>query len=110
MSTPQTLVQAALNRLTARIGSHLADAAAELAVLAQDAPDRLRQEWSLFREEVELEAQRLEHGPTAPAEPAASPDSEPAAPAASPPADPQDQIDRLRAQVARVARRLEEQA
>ena len=112
MSTPQTLVQAALNRLTARIGSHLADAAAELAVLAQDAPERLRQEWALFREEVELEAQRLEHGPSAPPDPAASPDpdSEPAVPAAAPPADPQEQIDRLRAQVARVARRLEEQA
>ena len=43
MSEPQTLVQAALNRLSARLGSGLADAAAGLAVLAQDAPERLRQ-------------------------------------------------------------------
>lgn len=101
MSTPQTLVQAALNRLTARLGSGLADAAAGLAVLAQDAPERFRQEWDLFREEVELEAQRLERGEAAsPAE----------ASAAQPMAvDPQQQIDQLRAQVARVARRLEEQ-
>ena len=62
MREPQTLVQAALNRLSARLGSGLADAAAGLAVLAQDAPDRLRQEWDLFKEEVELEADRLEHG------------------------------------------------
>jgi len=100
MSTPQTLVQAALNRLSARLGSGLVDAAAGLAVLAQDAPERFRQEWDLFREEVELEAQRLERG-----EPAASSD----APASEVPADPQHQIDQLRAQVARVARRLEEQ-
>jgi hypothetical protein len=101
MSTPQTLVQAALNRLTARLGSGLADAAAGLAVLAQDAPERFRQEWDLFREEVELEAQRLESGEAAPsAEPSAT---QPMA------LDPQQQIDQLRAQVARVARRLEEQ-
>ena len=101
MSTPQTLVQAALNRLTARLGSGLADAAAGLAVLAQDAPERFRQEWDLFREEVELEAQRLERGDAAsPVEPSAT---QPMA------VDPQQQIDQLRAQVARVARRLEEQ-
>ena len=101
MSTPQTLVQAALNRLSARLGSGLVDAAAGLAVLAQDAPERFRQEWDLFREEVELEAQRLERG-----EPAGTSD----APASEPvPADPQHQVDQLRAQVARVARRLEEQ-
>jgi len=101
MSTPQTLVQAALNRLSARLGSGLADVAASLAVLAQDAPERFRQEWDLFREEVELEAQRLERREGgAPSE----------APAADPmPVDPQHQIDQLRAQVARVARRLEEQ-
>ena len=101
MSTPQTLVQAALNRLSARLGSGLVDAAAGLAVLAQDAPERFRQEWDLFREEVKLEAQRLERG-----EAAGTSD----APASYPlPADPQHQIDQLRAQVARVARRLEEQ-
>ena len=101
MSTPQTLVQAALNRLSARLGSGFADAAAGLAVLAQDAPDRFRQEWDLFREEVELEAQRLERGDGEPAPAAGEP--------MSPPVDPQQQIDQLRAQVARVARRLEEQ-
>jgi len=116
MTTPQTLVQAALNRLTARLGSGLADAAAGFAVLAQDAPDRLRQEWDLFREEVELEAERLERGDTQPSHATA-----PSTVAAEPPlgadpfvadpacADPQDQIDQLRAQVARLARHLEDQ-
>ena len=100
MSTPQTLVQAALNRLSARLGSGLADVAAGLAVLAQDAPERFRQEWDVFREEVELEAQRLERSE---ADPADDPEVHPV------PADPQQQIDQLRAQVARVARCLEEQ-
>lgn len=114
MTQPQTLVQAALNRLTARLGSGLADAAAELAVLAQDAPDRLRQEWDLFREEVELEAERLERGET-PAEEGPS-DAQatvvspsPSAAGSAPSGDPQLQIDALRAQVARLTRRLEDQ-
>ncbi len=101
MSEPQTLVQAALNRLSARLGSGLADAAAGLTVLAQDAPDRLRQEWDLFKEEVELEAQRLEHGEQE------VPAAESVMASSSPPLDPQQQIDQLRAQVTRLARRLE---
>ena len=104
MSEPQTLVQAALNRLSARLGSGLADAAAGLAVLAQDAPERLRQEWDLFKEEVELEAQRLEHGEQE------VPAAESPMTASAPAADPQQQIDQLRAQVTRLARRLEEAA
>jgi hypothetical protein len=104
MSAPQTLVQAALNRLTARLGSGLADAAASLAVLAQDAPDKLRQEWQLFLEEVEQEAERLEQPEAEVASAPTGPWPEPAA------ADPQEQIDDLRAQVARVARRLEDRS
>lgn len=96
MSTPQSLLQATLNRLTARLGSQLVDRAAEFAVFAQDAPQRLQQEWTLFWEEVELEARRLEKGDTTPAE---------GAPHV--PSDPQDQIDALRAQVATLARKLE---
>lgn len=49
-----------MNRLAARLGSGLADTAANLSLLAQDAPARLQQEFSLFWEEVEQEAARLE--------------------------------------------------
>ena len=101
MSAPQNLLQAAVNRLTARMGSALADTAAGLAVLAQDAPARLQQELTLFWQEVEQEAERLERGDAAPG---TAPDGERPS---EPPADPQEQIDRLRAQVAALARRLE---
>ena len=57
MPAPQTVIQAAVSRLAARAGSGLLDAAASAAVLLQDAPERLRQEWALFIEEVELEAE-----------------------------------------------------
>ncbi|MFZ0408521.1 MAG: hypothetical protein WAM11_10480 [Cyanobium sp.] len=115
MSAPQSLLQAAIGRLAARVGSGLADTAAGLAVLAQDAPARLQQEWQLFWEEVELEAERLERGDataehTATSTTSPAPTSPAPAPARPPSADPQEQIDALRAQVAELARRLERPA
>lgn len=98
MSAPQSLVQAALQRLGVRLGSGLVDAAANLALLAQDAPERLRQELQLFWEEVEAEAARIERGEA---------EMPAAASTTAGPLDPQDQIDALRARVATLARRLD---
>lgn len=136
MSAPQLLAQAVLNRLTSRLGSSMAEAAASLAVLAREAPEKLQQDWELFWEEVQLEAERLDAesgdaaqtsggrvpagaavwsaGVGASAGSAASPTGadDPAwgtaVPASSPPASPQEQIDQLRALVSGIARRLEE--
>jgi hypothetical protein len=135
MSAPSSLIQAALQRLGARIGSGLLDAVASLAVLAQDAPDKFRQELQLFWEEVEAEADRIDRGDTAPAGEWTSPGQGPTGeavsghggpdipapepyPAQSPQAgaqpvatqaDPQRQIDNLRALIASLARRLDQQ-
>ena len=109
MSAPQYLLQAALNRLGARVGSGLVDTAAGLAVLAQDAPRLVREELDRFRQEVEQEAERLERGePPAPGAPPADVSAPGAGARSGPPADPQDQIDALRARVAEIGRRLEQ--
>ena len=102
MPAPQTVIQAAVSRLAARAGSSLLDAAAGAAVLLQDAPERLRQEWRLFREEVEQEAERLEHGEAAGSRAHHAAPSPP-----SGPADLQAQIDALRARVASLSRQLD---
>jgi hypothetical protein len=121
MSAPQSLLQAAVNRLAARLGSGLADTAATLTLLAQDAPVRVQQELSLFWEEVEQEAARLDRQGK-PATPAAAPEGSTAsssrawggfygsaAPSrGSAQDDPQEAIDALRAQVAQLACRLDE--
>jgi hypothetical protein len=110
MSAPQSLLQAAIGRLAARLGSGLADTAASLAVLAQDAPARLQQELQLFWEEVELEAARLErsdHAADSAPSPVPGAHSRASTTALS---DPQEQIDALRAQVADLSRRLERPA
>jgi len=100
MSSPETLVQAALNRLAARLGSTAMDAAAQLSLLAQDAPQRVQQELELFWQEVQQEAERMEHDGTATAAATGSD--------VDAPADLQQQLDALRAQVADFSRRLEE--
>ncbi len=98
MSAPQSLAMAAINRLAARLGSGLADAAASLAVLAQDAPARVQQELSLFWEEVAMEAERIENDRGAAATPGRGGTA----------ADPQERIDALRAKVAELSRRLDQ--
>jgi hypothetical protein len=120
MSAPQSLLQAAVNRLAARLGSGLADTAATLTLLAQDAPARVQQELSLFWEEVEQEAARLDrqgNPPTTAAAPGSSTVSASggwggfsggAGPfRGSAQDDPQEAIDALRAQVAQLASRLD---
>ena len=83
-----------------RLGHGFADAAAELAVLAQDAPQRLRQEWDLFQDEVRAEAERIERGDQATV-------STDGPPAAEPSETPQAVIDRLRATVADLSQAIE---
>ena len=103
MTPPDALFRAAMNRLLARVGEGMADAAAGMAVAVQDAPERLRQEWDLFQEEVKAEAERLQR------------QDQPQAAAAVDRSDAeheplQQRIDRLRAQVADLSARLEERS
>jgi ubiquinone biosynthesis protein UbiJ len=99
MPSPDALMKATVSRLTARLGHGLAEAAAEVAVLAQDAPERIRREWHLFQEEVQAEAERLERDSQGPEESVTPPPAESG--------NPQDQIDRLRAKVADLNTRME---
>ncbi len=59
MSSTENLLKATLNRLTVRIGKKFVSTAAEFAVIAQDAPDKIKEEWELLKEEILKEAERL---------------------------------------------------
>lgn len=103
MTPPDALLRAAMNRLIARVGEGVADAAAGVAVAVQDAPERIRQEWDLFQEEVKAEAERLQQ------------EEQPRTASAADrcgtePESLQQRIDRLRAQVADLSMRLEERS
>jgi len=102
MTPPDALLRATFNRLVARVGEGMADAAAGVAVAVQDAPERIRQEWDLFQEEVKAEAERLqnENTPSTPQSPQSETDSSEDS--------LQDRIDRLRARVPYLDNRLEE--
>lgn len=99
-------MQALLNRLQARLGSGLADAAASLLAAAEGAPARLNQEWQLFWEEVEQEAERLAGAPSAAAERPVD-EATVAVPTAPRANDPQALIDGLRARVASLSQQLD---
>ena len=98
MGSSEALIRATVNRISARLGHGFADAAAELAVLAQDAPQRLRQEWDLFQDEVRAEAERIERGD----QPTVNTDG-----ASEPSDNSQEVIDRLRATVADLSQAIE---
>ena len=103
MTPPDALLRAAMNRLIARVGEGVADAAAGVAVAVQDAPERIRQEWDLFQEEVKAEAERLQQ------------EEQPRTASAADccgtePESLQQRIDQLRAQVADLSMRLEERS
>lgn len=105
MTSRDALLRAAMHRVIARMGHGVADAAAGLAVLVQDAPDRVRQEWDLFQEEVKAEAERLGREKDERDEDAAS------APASSMEEESlQIKIDQLRARVAELGMRMEERS
>jgi len=105
MGSPEAMFRATVNRISARLGHGLADAAAELAVLAQDAPERLRQEWEVFQEEVRAEAERLDQPG---GDPVASPSDELRSPGlVNSDTSPQQVIDRLRAKVSEISQQLE---
>ena len=94
-----------MHRVLARMGHGVADAAAGLAVLVQDAPDRVRQEWDLFQEEVKAEAERLDRenggrGVDGQSSPASSVDEE----------SLQTKIDQLRSRVAELGIRMEDRS
>ena len=105
MTSRDALLRAAMHRVIARMGHGVADAAAGLAVLVQDAPDRVRQEWDLFQEEVKAEAERLGRegdgrGADAVSSPTSSVEEE----------SLQTKIDQLRARVAELGMRMEERS
>ena len=105
MTSRDALLRAAMHRVIARMGHGVADAAAGLAVLVQDAPDRVRQEWDLFQEEVKAEAERLDReedggGVDATSSPASAVEEE----------SLQVKIDQLRARVAELGLHIEERS
>ena len=107
MGSSDAFIRATVNRISARLGHGLADAAAEVAVLAQAAPERLRQEWELFQDEVRVEVERLEHGDAPPPPASDSGVESDVISTDSNPSSPQEMVDRLRASIAEINRSLE---
>ena len=60
MSDSEIILKAAIKRIAARIGKKLVNSAEELADIAQETPQKLKDEWATFKNEVIEESERLE--------------------------------------------------
>ena len=60
MSDTELLLKAAINRIAARMTERLIDSAQGLSEIAEEMPQRLKEEWVNFKDEVIEESERLE--------------------------------------------------
>ena len=60
MVASEKLLQATLNRLGNRIGKKVINSLTDLERLISTSPEKVRNEWELFQQEVFNEAERLE--------------------------------------------------
>ena len=60
MSDSEILLRAVINRIAARLTNKVINSAEELVENAQEVPQKLKDEWSSFKEEVLEESKRLE--------------------------------------------------
>ncbi len=60
MRDTDTLLKAAVNRIAARISGRLIDSAQGLSEIADEIPQKLKEEWVNFKDEVIKESERLE--------------------------------------------------
>tara|TARA_Y100001968_G_scaffold67200_1_gene58033 strand:- start:11395 stop:11709 length:315 start_codon:yes stop_codon:yes gene_type:complete len=61
MNNSDTLLKATINRLIARLGEKIIDSAEEFASKAKDAPENLKKEWEILKEEIYEEAERIKN-------------------------------------------------
>ena len=60
MNNSDTLLKAAINRLTIRLTEKLTTKVEEIASYAQEFPEKFQKDWELLKKEIYEEAERLE--------------------------------------------------
>ena len=59
MSSPETLLQATINRLAARFSQNITKSLAYFSAIARETPEKFQRSWEEFQKEVYEEADRL---------------------------------------------------
>ncbi len=60
MTSSETLLLAAINRIKARMGNSLLKSISKTKVLIEEGPDEIQKQWNIFKEEIISEASRIE--------------------------------------------------
>ncbi len=103
MSSSENLVKAVINRLSLRLGERMVSTAAEISDIAKEAPDRLKAEWEVFKDEIIAEANRLELKDKEEAQQKSSQQN-------SEFNQPKSKIDQLRSKVLKLTREIEDRS
>ena len=101
MNNQDTIIQATINRLAARIGNRFSKKVFEILMLAKEAPDKIQKEWNDLQEEIIEEANRLQKEEESQKN-CTKQTSEGKG------SSPKEQIDLLRARVTEISKRLED--
>ena len=100
MPTSETILRATFNRLKARLGSGFMASVSKAAILMQEAPDRFKEEWDLLQKEISSEADRLDNDEDIDNEEIPFPQDNSVT--------SQNRVDKLRAKVAKLTKKIEE--
>ncbi len=103
MRDPEVLLKAAINRISARITEKLTNSAEEFSEIAEEIPQRLQKEWSIFKEEVIEESDRLTRKKN-------SSNQQDSNQKSTKEDQTQSQIDNLRSKVIEINKRIEERS
>tara|TARA_Y100001968_G_scaffold333087_1_gene394042 strand:+ start:2849 stop:3163 length:315 start_codon:yes stop_codon:yes gene_type:complete len=103
VNSSDTLLKAAINRITARLGEKITDAATEMTSLALEAPELLKKEWEILKEEIYTEAERLKKDDDLKEQNSTDPKN------SSEIDSPIERIDQIRARVAELNQKIESQ-
>ncbi len=103
MTSSEKLLQATFNRLASRLSQKIIQFTNYIAANTIDAPEKIQKEWQIFQEEVREEADRLSNVVKSKSNNSqAGEDFD-----VSENIDPQERIDRLRAKISNLNRKLE---
>ena len=96
MSSPESLLKATIKQIKIRIERKMIDLAKEISLFVENSPEKLNNEWEIFKKEVYDEAEIIENTPNENNKPSTYPSSD------------ENRIDGIRKRISKINKIIEE--
>tara|TARA_Y100001968_G_scaffold304082_1_gene318790 strand:- start:653 stop:952 length:300 start_codon:yes stop_codon:yes gene_type:complete len=96
MSSPESLLKATIKQIKIRIERKMIDLAKEISLFVENSPEKLNNEWEIFKQEVYDEAEIIENKPNENNKPSPYPSSD------------ENRIDGIRKRISKINKIIEE--